>query len=63
MIDKVLAAEVNLLGGPSAAGKSLLARDLALSVASGDAWQGYRVTGARPVLSLQRWRGCTTWER
>lgn len=50
VIEDILAAEVNLLGGPSAAGKSLLARDWALSVASGEPWLGHTVTEPRHVL-------------
>lgn len=50
VIDRVLAAEVNLLVGPEGAGKSLLARDWALHVASGHAWRGYEVTEPRSVL-------------
>jgi hypothetical protein len=37
----VLAAEVNLLGGPEGEGKSLLARDWVLAVAAGLAWRGH----------------------
>jgi len=47
---EVLAAEMNLVGGPSEAGKSLLARDWALAVATGTPWQGHRVSEARNVL-------------
>lgn len=50
IISDILAAELNLLGGPSAAGKSLLARDWALSVAAGSPWQGHDVPDARNVL-------------
>lgn len=50
VMDSVLAAEVNLLGGPSGEGKSLQARDWALSVASGMPWRGYRVPEPRNVL-------------
>jgi hypothetical protein len=37
----VLAAEVNLLGGPSEAGRWLLARDWVLHGATGEPWRGY----------------------
>jgi hypothetical protein len=69
---EVLAAEVNLLGGPSAAGKSLLARDWALHVAAGIAWRGHRVPGARGVLWVasegthdfaDRWQTRPLWEQ
>jgi hypothetical protein len=50
VMDKILAAEVNLLGGPSEAGKSLLARDWSLSVAAGVPWRGHSVTTTRQVL-------------
>ncbi len=41
---------MNLLGGPAGAGKSLFARDPALSVATGTPWRGYRVVTPRQVL-------------
>lgn len=72
IIDKVLAAEVNLLGGPTGAGKSLLARDWALHVASGEPWRSYAVPGSRDVLYIasegthdfcERWTGHPLWER
>ncbi len=50
IMDRILAAEVNLLGGPDQAGKSLLARDWALAVAAGHPWRGYPVSEARDVL-------------
>ena len=71
VIGSVLAAEVNLLGGPSAAGKSLLARDWALSVAAGQPWQGHPVPEPRNVLYVasegthdfaDRWEPEPLWE-
>jgi hypothetical protein len=50
VISDILAAEVNLLGGPSEAGKSLLARDWSLAVAAGVPWRGYAVPERRAVL-------------
>jgi hypothetical protein len=50
ILDRILAAEVNLLGGPAEAGKSLLLRDWALAVASGQPWRGYPVVERRKVL-------------
>ncbi len=52
IIDSVLAAEVNLLGGPTEAGKSLLARDWTLAVASGRAWRWYMVPEPRNCLYI-----------
>lgn len=43
LIAEVLAAEMNTLGGPSEAGKSLLARDWALHIAAGVPWHGHAV--------------------
>lgn len=71
VIDKALAAEVNLLGGPSAAGKSLIAREMALCVGSGEPWLGHDVPEARNVLWLasegthdlaERWRSHHLWD-
>lgn len=71
VIQSILAAEVNLLGGPSAAGKSLLARDWALAVASGMPWEGHPVPEARNVLYVasegthdfvERWASRPLWE-
>jgi AAA domain len=50
IITNALAAEVNLLGGPQEAGKSLLARDWTLHIASGVSWGGYTVSERRKVL-------------
>lgn len=50
IMDQVLAAEVNLLAGPEASGKSLWTRDLALCVASGHPWRGHVVPEPRNVL-------------
>lgn len=50
VLDRVLAAEVNLLGGREESGKSLLARDWAIAVASGQPWRGHRVREARNCL-------------
>ena len=67
----ILAAEINLLGGPSAAGKSLLARDWSLSVATGTPWMGYEVPDARKVLWIaseglndftDRWTSQPLWD-
>lgn len=72
VIEKVLAAEVNLLGGPSAAGKSLLGRDWALHVAAGEAWRGFRTVEPRNVLWVaseglhdfaDRWTSQPLWDR
>jgi hypothetical protein len=62
VINNVLAAEVNLLGGPTEAGKSLLARDWAIPVAwqapkewgemPRPNWRGYTVVESRPVLLI-----------
>lgn len=52
VMKSILAAEVNLLAGPGAAGKSLLSRDLALCVATGQPWRGYEVPEARDVLLM-----------
>jgi len=70
VLESVLAAEVNLLGGPSEAGKSLLARDWALSVATGKAWRGHLPPEVRNVLWVaseglhdfrERWAGQPGW--
>lgn len=50
VMNSVLAAEMNILGGHSEAGKSLLAREWALAVASGQPWRGFPVTEQRNVL-------------
>jgi hypothetical protein len=50
VMEHILAAEVNLLAGPEASGKSLWERDLALSVAAGEPWRGHAVPEARNVL-------------
>lgn len=66
VIEKVLAAEVNLLGGMEGCGKSLLARDWAIAVASGKPWRGHLPREPRCCLWLasegthdlgQRWEG------
>lgn len=71
IISGALAAEVNLLGGPSEAGKSLLARDWALTVAAGGIWRGHGVPEPRNCLYIaseglhdvaERWRGQPLWE-
>lgn len=71
VIEDVLAAEVNLLGGPSEAGKSLLARDWALAVARGESWWKHEVPAARRVLWVaseglhdlaERWQSQPGWE-
>lgn len=71
LIDRVLAAEVNILAGPSEAGKSLLARDWALALATGTAWRGHAVSLARPVLWIasegthdldERWGTHPLWD-
>lgn len=70
VMDKILAVEANLLGGPSEAGKSLLARDWCLSVAAGVPWRGYGVARAQDVLWVAseglhdfgfRWSGQPLW--
>lgn len=50
LIREVLAAEMNLLGGPSEAGKSLLACEWAVAVATGTEWREHAVAERRPVL-------------
>lgn len=71
ILSDVLAAEVNLLGGPSEAGKSLLARDWVLSVASGESWRGHAVPEPRNVMVIlsegthdfpERWARHSLWE-
>ena len=49
-MDEVLPTGPALLGGPEAAGKSLLARDWALLVATGVPWRGHEVLQCRSVL-------------
>lgn len=70
VVTSVLAAEVNLLGGPSEAGKSLLARDWALHVAAGVPWRGFPVLRPRRVLFIasegthdfrERWASQPLW--
>lgn len=71
IIDSVLAAEVNLIGGPTEAGKSLLARDFCLSVASGQPWHGHAVKQRKDIVWVaseglhdfgQRWASQDLWE-
>ena len=71
VMDQVLAAEVNLLAGPAGSGKSLLARDWSLAVASGKDWRGFQVPEARNVLYVateglhdiaDRWTTQPLWE-
>lgn len=71
IMENTIAAEVNLLGGPPGAGKSLLARDWTLHVASGKPWRGCAVIEARPVLWIateglhdfrDRWMTQPLWE-
>jgi len=50
VMDGILAAEVNVLAGPEASGKSLWLRDIALCVAAGSPWRGHAVPKARDVL-------------
>jgi hypothetical protein len=50
IITDVLAAEGNLLGGPSEAGKSLVARDWLIHVAAGEDWRGYAVPERRTAV-------------
>lgn len=72
IMDEVLAAEVCLLGGPSEAGKSLVARDWALHVAAGVPWLGHNVRRPRKVLWIasegthdfaERWESQPLWGR
>jgi Bifunctional DNA primase/polymerase, N-terminal/AAA domain len=72
VLDEVLAAEVNLLGGPSEAGKSLLARDWALAVATKESWWDHAVPERRDVLWVaseglhdfrERWMEQPGWEK
>lgn len=71
IIDEVLGVGINLLSGPSEAGKSLFVRDLMLSVASGYSWRGRTVPRARQCLYLAseglhdfavRWETQPLWE-
>lgn len=50
VIDGALAAEACLLGGPDSAGKSLLARDWAVSLVTMQPWRGCSVPEKRRVL-------------
>jgi hypothetical protein len=50
IIAGVLGVGRNLLGGPSEAGKSLLARDWLIHVAAGEPWRGNAVPERRTVL-------------
>jgi len=50
VMEGILAAEVNLLVGPEASGKSLWQRDIALHVATGTPWRGHEVTQPREVV-------------
>lgn len=72
IMDRTLAAEVNLLGGPSEAGKSLLARDWCMSVAAGVPWMEFEVAEQRNVLWIgsegmhdfdTRFQGHRLWEK
>jgi hypothetical protein len=71
IMENVLAAEINLLGGPTEAGKSLLARDWALTVATGQEWRGHAVAQPRYVLVVlsegthdfaERWMTQPLWQ-
>lgn len=71
VIDQVLPASPALLGGPEAAGKSLLARDWGLSIATGASWRGHRVVEPRNVLYVMdegmhdfdfRWGSQELWD-
>lgn len=71
VISEVLVAEVNLLGGPSEAGKSLLARDWMLHTAAGVAWRGHAVVEPRTCLYVmsegthdfdERWEAQPLWD-
>lgn len=70
VITRILAAEVNLLGGETGEGKSLLARDWCLHLAAGEAWRGYAVPVARNALYVaseglsdfaDRWESQPLW--
>lgn len=70
VMEKVLGKDANLLGGDSGMGKSLLARDWALSVATGMPWMGHRVPEPRSVLFVisegshdlaDRWMASPLW--
>ena len=72
VIEDVLGADVNVLGGPSEAGKSLLARDWALHLAAGRAWHGHSVPQVCNVLVVfsegshdfaERWMSQPLWEK
>lgn len=71
IIEGVLAAEFNYLCGPDASGKSLLARDWALHVATRTPWRGHMVPRPRNVLWIAsegthdtgyRWMTQPLWE-
>lgn len=70
LMDRVLAADANLLAGPKDAGKSLLARDWSLGVASGKGWREFAVPERRNVLWIasenthdfaERWESQPLW--
>ena len=72
LIEEVLAAEVNLLGGPPGSGKSLLALDWAFHIAAGVPWRGHAVPEKRSVLwvaseglhdARTRWHAHPLWEQ
>jgi hypothetical protein len=72
VIEQILAAEVNLLGGPAEGGKSLIARDWALAVATGTPWRGFIVPQERHVLwvasegmhdARERWQTMPLYEK
>lgn len=52
VMEQILAAEVNILAGPEASGKSLWVRDLALCVAAQKPWRGHWVPAQRDVLLI-----------
>ncbi|MGY1724740.1 AAA family ATPase [Blastococcus sp. SYSU DS0533] len=71
VMEEVLPTGPALLGGPEAAGKSLLARDWGLHVATGTPWRGHAVLETRPVLYVMdegmhdfgdRWSASPLWE-
>lgn len=71
IMDRVLPSGPALLGGPEGGGKSMLARDWALHVATGTPWLGHRVARPRAVLYVMdegmhdfgdRWSSSPLWE-
>jgi AAA domain/Bifunctional DNA primase/polymerase, N-terminal len=72
ILNDVLAAEVNLLGGPTEAGKSILTRDWAVAIMTGEEWRGHKPRESRPALLVaseglhdfdRRWQEHPLWAK